>query len=139
MTTMHNNEVFIKKSFNISHKLETLINNFSFSTHPKDGIKKVKLKAIKISSLSSSQNLTFEINDNKSSILDAIKAHNISTRKLVIKEISLDVIFCDGFFDKKKKSQLVEIKYFNQNKTKNTNPIIDKYLESWGLIKAIAA
>lgn len=136
MTIPNNKKVLIKKSFNISRKLVELINGFNFTTNPKDGIKNVTIKTIKISSLSDSQNLTLEVNDNKKNILDTIKESNLSINKLVIKEIGLDVIFYDGFSDKKKRSELIKINYFDQNRIKSTNPIIDKYLEYWGLTKA---
>ena len=138
MIKNNNNEVLIEKSFNISQKIGNLIDGFNFSTNPEDGIKDVKIKTLKVGSLSDAQNLTLEINNNKKTILDVIKANNISTNRLVIKEIGLDIKFYDGFYDKGKKSKFVRINYFDQNKTKNTNPVIDKYLESWGLVKARA-
>lgn len=138
MIKNNNNEVLIEKSFNISQKIGNLIDGFNFSTNPEDGIKDVKIKTLKVGSLSDAQNLTLEINNNKKTILDVIKANNISTNRLVIKEIGLDIKFYGGFSDKGKKSKFVRINYFDQNKTKNTNPVIDKYLESWGLVKARA-
>lgn len=130
---MNNNEVLFKKSFNISDKLEKLI-NFDFSTDPRDGIKDIKIKNIAVTTPCENYNFSFAVNDNKKAILDAIKAKNIAINCLAVKEIGLDVIFYNGFLDRGKKKIAVKIKYFSSNQA--INPVISKYLESWGLIKA---
>jgi len=136
MITNNNNEVLFEKSFNISQNLSKLINNFTFHTDPKDGIKDVKIKDITVVSPCESYNFSFSVNNNKKAILDAIKAKNISIRCIAVKAISLDVIFYDGFLDKNKKRIAVKINYFAQIKTSVKHPVIKKYLEYWGLLKA---
>ena len=133
---MNNNKVLFKKSFNISRSFEKLIDGLKFYTDPRDGIKDVKIKDVTVVSPCESYDFSFAINDNKKAIFDAIKAKNISTRCLVVKEIALDVVFYDGVLDKKKKNKiLVKICYFSQCKTTNEHPVINKYLESWGLLE----
>jgi hypothetical protein len=136
MTINNNNEVFFRKSFNISHNLEKLIDGVRFYTDPRDGIKDVKIKDITVVSLCESYNFSFAVNDGKKAIVDAIKAKNISMRCLAVKAIGLDVVFYDGFLDKNKKRIPVKINYFGQIKATVKNPIINKYLENWGLLEA---
>lgn len=136
MIINNNNEVFIRKSFNISHKLSKLIDGFKFHSDPRDGIKDVKIKDITVVSPCESYDFSFVVNDNKKAILDAIKAKNISTRCLAVKAIGLDVIFYDGFLGGNKKKIPVKINYFSQTKPVFEYPIINKYLEIWGLMKA---
>ena len=121
---MNNNEVLFRKSFNISQNFEKLIDGFKFSTDPRDGIKDVKIKDVTVVSPCESYDFSFAVNDNKKAIFDAIKAKNISTRCLAVKEIGLDVIFYEGFLDKKKNRILVKIKYFSHIKTTIKHPII---------------
>lgn len=133
---INSNKVSFKKSFNISRSFEKLIDGFKFYTDPKDGIKDVKIKDITVVSPCESYDFSFAINDNKKAIFDAMKAKNISARCLVVKEIALDVVFYDGVLDKKKNNRmLVKISYFSQCKTTNEHPVINKYLESWGLLE----
>ncbi len=132
---MNKNEVLFRKSFNISQNFEKLIDGFKFST-PRDGIKDVKIKDVRVVSPCESYDFSFVINDDKKAIFDAIKAKNISTKCLAVKEIGLDVLFYEGFLDKKKNRIPVKIKYFSQIKTTIKNPVINKYLESWGLLEA---
>lgn len=134
MATNGNNEILFKKSFNISHKLEKLINGFNFSTDPKDGIKDVRIKDIKVASPCETYDFSFAINDNNKSLIDTIKAKNISTDCVIIKEIGLDLIFYDGFLDQRKKKIEVKIEYFNHDKIITNNPTINKYLQCWGLV-----
>jgi len=134
--TINNNEVLIKKSFNISHKLEKLIDGFKFHTDPRDGIRDVKIKDITVVSPCESYDFSFAVNDGKRVIFDAIKAKNISTRCLAVKAIGLDVIFYDGFLEKNQKKVPVKINYFSQSKATTKHPAINKYLEVWGLVKA---
>jgi Tat protein secretion system quality control protein TatD with DNase activity len=133
---MNKNEVLFRKSFNISQNFEKLIDGFKFSTDPRDGIKDVKIKDVTVVSPCESYDFSFAVNDNKKAILDAIKAKNISTRCLAVKEIGLDVTFYEGFLDKKKNMIPVKIKYFSNIKTTIKHPVINKYLESWGLLEA---
>lgn len=133
---MNNNEVLFKKSFNISQNFEKLIDGFKFHTDPKDGIKDVKIKDITVVSPCESYDFSFAVNDNKKAIFDAIKAKNISVRCLAVKAIGLDVVFYDGFLDKNKKRVPVKINYFGQTKATVRHPIINKYLEHWGLVEA---
>lgn len=133
MMIISNNEVLFKSPFNISHKLENLINGFNFPTDPRDGIKDVKVKNITVLSPCETYGFSFAVNDNKKALFDAIKARNFSIKYLLVKEIGLDVIFYDGFVDQTKKKIAVKISYFDQTKTV-TNPVINKYLESWGLL-----
>ena len=135
-TTMNSNAVLFKKSFNISRSFEKLIDGFKFSTDPRDGIKDVKIKDVTVVSPCESYDFSFAINDNKKAIFDAMKAKNISARCLVVKEIALDIVFYDGVLDKKKNNKIpVKISYFNQHKTASEHPVINKYLESWGLLE----
>ncbi len=137
--TMHKNEVLFRKSFNISQNFEKLIDGFKFSTDPRDGIKDVKIKDVTVVSPCESYDFSFAINDNKKAIFDAIKAKNLSTKCLAVKEIGLDVLFYEGFLDKRKNRIPVKIRYFSQTKTMIKNPVINKYLESWGLLEARSA
>lgn len=136
---MNNNEVLFKKSFNISQNFEKLIDGFKFHTDPQDGIKDVKIKDITVVSPCESYDFSFTINDDKKAIFDAIRAKNISTRCVAVKEIGLDVIFYDGVLDEKKNKVPVKIRYFSQNKIAVKHPVINKYLESWGLLRARGA
>jgi len=136
MTKDNNNEVFFRKSFNISHNLEKLIDGFKFHIDPRDGIKDVKIKDITVVSPCESYDFSFAVNDSKKAILDAIKAKNISVRCLAVKAIGLDVVFYDGFLDKNKKKVPVKINYFGQIKATAKHPIINRYLENWGLLEA---
>jgi hypothetical protein len=139
MITNNNNEVFIGKSFNISHKLSKLIDGFKFHTDPRDGIKDVKIKDITVVSPCESYDFSFAVNDCKKAIFDAIKAKNISTRCLAVKAIGIDVIFYDGFLGGNKKKIPVRINYFSQTKVALKHPTISKYLEDWGLVKAMSS
>jgi Tat protein secretion system quality control protein TatD with DNase activity len=139
MIKNNNNEVLIEESFNISRKLEKLIDGFTFFTDPRDGIRDVKIKDITVVSPCESYDFSFAVNSNKKAILDAIRAKNISTNCLAVKEIGLDVIFYDGFLDKRKKRMPIKVKYFNQDEAATKNPTINKYLESWGLVKTKSA
>lgn len=136
MTINNKNEVLFRQSFNISHKLEKLIDGFKFHADPRDGIKDVKIKDITVVPPCESYDFSFAVNDGKKAIVDAIKAKNISMRCLAVKAIGLDVIFYDGFLDKNKKKVPVKINYFGQIKATVKNPIIHKYLENWGLLEA---
>lgn len=136
MTINNNNEVFFRKSFNISHNLEKLIDGFKFHIDPRDGIKDVKIKDITVVSPCESYDFSFAVNDSKKAILDAIKAKNISVRCLAVKAIGLDVVFYDGFLDKNKKRVPVKINYFGQIKATVKHPVINRYLEHWGLVEA---
>lgn len=136
MTIINNNEVLFEKSFNISQKFEKLIDGFKFATDPKDGIRDVKIKDVTVVSPCESYDFSFVINDNKKAILDAIKAKNLSVKYIAVKEIGLDVIFYDGFLSENKNRIPVKINYFSQNKVNGANPVISKYLESWGLLEA---
>ncbi len=133
---MNNNKILFKKSFNISRSFEKLIDGFKFYTDPRDGIKDVKIKDVTVVSPCESYDFSFAVNDDKKAIFDAIKSKNLSARSLVVKEIALDVIFYDGVLDKKKTKIPVKISYFNQSKNTNEHPVINKYLESWGLLEA---
>ncbi len=133
---MNNNEVLFRKSFNISQNFEKLIDDFKFSTDPKDGIKDVKIKDVTVVSPCESYDFSFAVNDNKKVIFDAIKAKNISTSCIAVKEISIDIVFYEGFLNKKKNTIPVKIKYFSNIKTTINHPVISKYLESWGLLEA---
>lgn len=136
---MNNNEVLFKKSFNISQNFEKLIDGFKFHTDPQDGIKDVKIKDITVVSPCESYDFSFVVNDNKKAIFDAIKAKNISVGCIAIKEIGIDVIFYDGVLDQRKNKVPVKIRYFSQNKTAIEHPVISKYLESWGFLRAMSA
>ncbi|MFT5703513.1 MAG: hypothetical protein ACI9TO_000884 [Rickettsiales bacterium] len=135
MITSNNNEVLFKKSFNISHKLENLISNFDFCTDPKDGIKDVRINGIKVVSTCENYDFYFTVSDDSKTLLDTIREKNISIDYPVVKEIDLSVIFYEGFLDKRKQRISVKVKYFDHSEVATTNPIINKYLENWGLVQ----
>lgn len=132
----NSNGIFFEKPFNISNNLEKLVNEFNFYVDPKDGIKNVKIKYITLVSPCESYDLSFVINDNKESLLNAIKSKNLSTRCLAVKEICLDISFHKKLFDDKNKKISVRINYFHKTKPAFKNTIIKKYLKNWGLLNA---
>lgn len=135
MTTTDSKTLF-RKSFNISQNLENLINDFNFSSDPKDGIRDVRIRDITVVSPCENYNFSFVVNGNKKAIADAIKAKNISIRCLAVKELGLDVVFHDGFLNEKNEKIPIKINYFCKNPTTPKNPIIKKYLRRWGLVNA---
>ena len=123
--------------------LSPLKKPFNFPTHPKDGIRNIKIVMMRLKSYNGEFDVTLKIprssNRNIHEIIGEQIDYNSSViDSLIVKEVIINIELIENQYSKEQKPSFIKVYSSGKYESEDQNPknimILTKYFKYWGLV-----